>query len=165
MRSITLFALLIILHPHSIAASGSLQARVDSLQAACDVLLQARAVYDSAFGDAAVRTKEYDSFEMLWRAGDPAVPYALQLARSGAPAARVYGLLLLAELDDAAASAEIPRLLQESTSVMVWSGCEGMTQTVGELARLIERGDYVLTTPTGKWSAIERTRLPRRLPN
>ncbi len=77
-----------------------------------------------------------DAFETLWLAGDAAVPLATQLCRSGLPAARAYGIILLSGLDELAAKRELPHLEDDSTTVVVLSGCIGMPQTVREIARL-----------------------------
>jgi hypothetical protein len=89
----------------------------------------------------------------------------MTLVRASAPAARVYGIILLAEVNPTAAQGELRRLEEESTTILVRSGCLGLPQTVGDVARKVARGEYVIMTPTGKWSAEGMARSPRRLPN
>jgi hypothetical protein len=121
----------------------------DSVRAAFELLLKAGKVNDQAVGIAGARTKEYDAFETLWKAGKSAEDYALKLVLDETPAAQVYGAILLLELDEAAARREFQRLREETSTVMIWSGCVGRQETVGALVRKLERGEMVIFTPTG----------------
>src|SRR5262249_9469081 len=80
----------------------------DNLRAAFELLIKADAVYDRAIGYAGKRPEEYKAFETLWKAGIDGKDYALKLVRAEAPAARVYGAILLLELDKEAAEGEFP---------------------------------------------------------
>ena len=135
------------------------------LQSAYEVLLAAKTVSDNAVGYGATRTKEYDAFETLWLAGKAAVPLATQLCRSGVPAARAYGIILLSGLDELAAKRELPRLEDDSTTVLVLSGCIGMPQTIREIAILATQGGLVITTPKVLAGGERLPVPPRSLPN
>lgn len=121
----------------------------DRIRAAFDLLLKAGEVKDQAVGYAGERTKEYDAFETLWKAGKAAEDYALKLVLDGTPAAQVYGAILLLELDEATARREFQRLKEETIAVMIWSGCIGRQETVGALVRKLEKGEFVIFKPTG----------------
>jgi hypothetical protein len=121
----------------------------DDSRAAFELLLKADVVYDQAVGIAGVRKKEYDAFETLWKAGKAAESYALELVRDGTPAARVYGAILLLEIDKAGANREFPSLKKETTTVRVQSGCIVRQETVGDLVRQLEMRKRVIFTPAG----------------
>jgi len=122
----------------------------DSVRAAFELLLKAGSVKGSSFGIAGARPKEYDAFETLWSAGKAAEDYALKLVLDGTPAARVYGAILLLELDEAAARREFPKLNKDKTTVMLWpGGCIGIQETVSNLIQKLENGELVIPTPKG----------------
>ena len=122
----------------------------DSVRAAFELLLKAGDVKGSSVGFAGARPKEYDAFETLWNAGKVAEDYALKLVLDGTPAARVYGAILLLELDEAAARREFPKLNKDKTTVMIWpGGCVGSQETVSNLIRKLENGELVIRTPKG----------------
>jgi hypothetical protein len=122
----------------------------DSVRAAFELLLKAGDVKGSSVGFAGARPKEYDAFETLWSAGKKAEDYALKLVLDGTPAARVYGAILLLELDEAAARREFPKLNKDKTTVMTWpGGCVGIQETVSNLIRKLENGELVIRTPKG----------------
>jgi len=121
----------------------------DEARAAFELLLKADVVYDQAVGIAGVRKKEYDAFETLWKAGKAAESYALELVRDGTPAARVYGAILLLEIDEAGANREFPSLKKEAATVRVQSGCIVREETIGDLVRQLEMRKRVIFTPTG----------------
>ena len=78
----------------------------DSVRAAFELLLKAGDVNGSSVGITGAKPKEYDAFKTLWKAGKAAKDYALRLVLDGTPAARVYGAILLLELDEAVAKWE-----------------------------------------------------------
>ena len=122
----------------------------DSVRAAFELLLKVREVKGSSIGFAGTRPKEYDAFETLWNAGKAAEGYALKLVLDGTPAARVYGAILLLELDEAAARREFPKLNKDKTTVMLWpGGCIGIQETVSNLIQKLENGELVIPTPKG----------------
>jgi len=122
----------------------------DSVRAAFEMLLRADEVKGSAVGFGGVRPKEYDAFETLWNAGKAADDYVLKLILDGTPAARVYGAILLLELDDAAAGREFPKLREDKTTVRIRpGGCVGRYETVGDLVRKLENGELLIRTPKG----------------
>jgi hypothetical protein len=122
----------------------------DSVRAAFELLLKADDVKGSSVGFAGTRPKEYDAFETLWKAGKATDDYALKLILDGTPAARVYGAILLLELDEAAARREFPRLIEDKTTVRIFpGGCVGSHETVGALVRKLENGESVIRTPKG----------------
>ncbi|HKQ78940.1 MAG TPA: hypothetical protein VJ810_34905 [Blastocatellia bacterium] len=131
----------------------------DVFRASFELLLKADAVYDRAIGDKGIRPEEYKAFETLWRAGKEGKDYALKLVRAEAPAARVYGAILLRELAKEAAEQEFPRMEEEITTVWIHFGCERDPATIGDIVRLLKMGGFVIMTPTGKWSSkkIDRT--------
>jgi hypothetical protein len=119
----------------------------DRIRSAFDLLLKVDAVYDRFFGYAAARTKEYEAFETLWNAGKAAEDYALKLVSDGTPAARVYGTILLLNIDEAAARREFQTLKEEKSALLTWSGCVGRQETVGSLVQKLERGELVISAP------------------
>jgi hypothetical protein len=122
----------------------------DRVRAAFELLLKADDVKGSSIGFAGSRPKEYDAFETLWNAGKAAGDYALILVLDGTPAARVYGAILLLELDEAAAKREFPRLIEDKTIVTIFpGGCVGSHERVGALVRKLENGELVIRTPKG----------------
>ena len=122
----------------------------DSVRAAFELLLRADDVKGSSVGIAGARPKEYDAFATLWKAGKTADNYALKLVCDGTPAARVYGAILLLELDEAAARREFPRLIEDKTIVRIWpGGCVGRHERVGALVRKLENGESIIRTPNG----------------
>jgi hypothetical protein len=131
----------------------------DNLRAAFELLLKTDAVYDRAIGDGGKRPEEYKAFENLWKAGIEGKNYALKLVRAEAPAARVYGAILLLELYKEVAEQEFPRLEEEITTVWIHFGCERESATIGDIVRQLKIGGFVIMTPTGKWSPkmIDRT--------
>src|SRR5262245_15806731 len=122
----------------------------DNLRAAFELLLNAGRVKDRAVGIGGVRPKEYDAFETLWKAGKAAEDYALKLGSDGTPAARVYGVILLLKFNRSAAEREFRRLEKEKTIVEIMSGCIVERETIGALVRQLEKGELVISTPTGK---------------
>jgi hypothetical protein len=122
----------------------------DRVRAAFELLLNADDVKGSSVGFAGTRPKEYDAFETLWKAGKTADDYALKLVLDGTPAARVYGAILLLELDEAAARREFPKLIEDKTTVGIFpGGCVGRYERVGALVRKLENGESVIRTPKG----------------
>jgi hypothetical protein len=122
----------------------------DSVRAAFELLLKAGDVKGSSVGIAGARPKEYDAFETLWKAGQAAKDYALRLVLDGTPAARVYGAILLLEIDEAAARREFPKLTEDKTTVMICpGGCVCSYETVSNLVRKLEQGKSLIRTPRG----------------
>lgn len=123
----------------------------DSVRAAFELLLKAKSVDGPSVGRTGARTKEYDAFETLWKAGKAAEDYVLKLVWDGTPAARVYGAILLLEFNQAAAEREFLRLEEEITTVTIFrSGCVGRSQTIGDLVRQLKMGKSVIETPSGR---------------
>jgi hypothetical protein len=123
-----------------------------SVRAAFEILLKTDAVYDRMIGPSGKRPDEYKAFEILWKAGETGKDYALKLVRAGAPAAQVYGAILLIELDKGAAEREFPRLEEETTIVEIHSGCDIEPKTIRDIVRQLKLGGFVIFTPKGKWS-------------
>jgi hypothetical protein len=110
----------------------------DNLRTAFELLLNTDAVYDRAIGYAGKRPEEYKAFETLWKAGIEGKDYALKLVRAEAPAARVYGAILLLELDKEMTEREYPRLEEEITTVWIHFGCVRESVTIGDIVRQLK---------------------------
>jgi hypothetical protein len=129
--------------------SGSLAANGQDGQerSPVDVLLQARQVDDAAVGFAAKRTQLYAAFAQLYGQRTLAVDGAKRLVRDGTPAGRVYGYIVLHHAAADQAQAYGRTLRDDVSEVTVQSGCVGVTRTVGELVRAVDRGELVIAVP------------------
>lgn len=111
------------------------------------LLFTATSVDDAAVGIAAVRTERYKAFESLWKQGESARSDVDRLVAGATPAGRVYGLLLLENLDPKAAARAADGMKNSTERVSVMQGCLGMEHSLAELAARIVRGGHVIVKP------------------
>jgi hypothetical protein len=123
-------------------------ARQSSLSSApLRILMQAEYVDDGAVGFAAETTATYCAFLQLYGAQEGARSHADDLLEHGTPAARVYGLILLAQIDRREATARAERLREDTDKVIVRTGCILTLSSVGELAGRISKAEPILLVP------------------
>jgi hypothetical protein len=114
---------------------------------ALEVLLHAEQVDDAAVGVAGSRSERYDAFADLWNEGDSVRESIDRLIDKGTPAGRIYGLILLRNLDSDAAARAARDLKGVGGEVNVLRGCLMMKHPFADLAELIASGGHVITAP------------------
>lgn len=119
----------------------------DGADKALELLLHAEQVDDAAVGVAGSRSERYDAFVELWNEGDSVRESIDMLIDKGTPAGRIYGLLLLRNLDSDAAARTARDLKGAGGEVNVLQGCLMMKHPFAELAELIASGGHVITLP------------------
>ena len=101
---------------------------------ALEVLLHAEQVDDAAVGVAGSRSERYDAFAELWNEGDSVRESIDRLIEKGTPAGRIYGLILLRNLDFDAAARTARNLKGVGGEVNVLQGCLMMKHQFAELS-------------------------------
>jgi hypothetical protein len=129
------------------AASSSAETPTTDTRSPVDLLLRATEVDDAAVGVAATRTREYQAFAQLYKAGKPSADAGKILVKATSPAARIYGYLTLRHVSPADAATAAPQLLQDQALVKVLSGCKGRESTVADLVARIQKGDNIIGLP------------------
>ena len=119
----------------------------DGGEKALEVLLLAEQVDDAAVGVAGSRSERYEAFARLWHEGDSARDRIETLIDKGTLAGRVYGLILLRNLDSEAAAREARVLKCVGGEVNVLQGCLMMKHPFADLAELVASGGHVITPP------------------
>lgn len=114
---------------------------------ALELLLNAEQVDDAAVGVAGSRSERYDAFVDLWNEGDSVRESIDRLIDKGTPAGKIYGLLLLRNLDSDAAARTARDMKGVGGEVNVLQGCLMMKHPFAELAELIASGGHVITPP------------------
>ena len=122
-------------------------AETKDLHSAVDLVVKAERLDDAAIGYAGVRTKVYDAFSQLYKAGKASSDGAKHLIASATPAGKIYGYLILRRVSPADADVVVKRMMQDQTEVLVMNGCIISHSTVSEVVARIEKGENVIRLP------------------
>jgi hypothetical protein len=123
------------------------QSRRAAAEEPLEVLLHAQQVDDVAVGTAGSRSERYDAFVELWNEGRVGRSSVDTLIEKGTPAGRIYGLILLQEIDAEAAARAGAEMKASGGDVNVLSGCLMMKYPVAEIVDRIVSGGHVIVTP------------------
>lgn len=119
----------------------------DGADKALELLLHAEQVDDAAVGVAGSRSERYAAFAELWNEGEAVRESIDRLIDKGTPAGKIYGLLLLRNLDSDAAARTARDLKGGEGEVNVLQGCLMMKHPFDELAERVASGGHVITLP------------------
>ena len=115
-----------------------------ALKIAYQNLLTSTAVSHYQQGDSNQPSQLWLYFQILKKQGAGARAEVLQLLESKNPNARVYGLVLMKEINASEGAAQIKKSLDDKEKVLFSSGCTREETTVSELASRISKGDSVI---------------------
>jgi hypothetical protein len=109
-------------------------------------------------GFAGVTSKGETNLRYLISEPDPVALRALELVyATGTPEARAYALAGLKELNPKRFKELLAASEDSTESVAVMRGCIGSAETIGSIAKKVDRGDYSLwleQSSAGRWSAL-----------
>jgi len=95
-------------------------------------------------GDSNQPTRAWLAFQELLKAGASARPQIDLLLKSKASASRLYGAILLGQIDKVRASKTLEGWQNDKSKVIFSQGCTKEETTLGELAKRLLKGDQLV---------------------
>ncbi|MBP9091732.1 hypothetical protein KBI23_11925 [bacterium] len=111
-----------------------------------EVLERASAVIERESGDSNQPSRQWLIFQKILKFGNVGRDSILLLLQKGTPAGRIYGAILLKEIDPAEAAKVLKRLSSQSGKVSYVRGCAVESTTVGDLAKRILNGEKLVAS-------------------
>ncbi|MBK9204963.1 MAG: hypothetical protein IPL73_21525 [Candidatus Obscuribacter sp.] len=126
--------------------SGSEQAPTDKQMAeSFDLLSSTNVLEHFQQGDSNQPSRAWQAFQILLKQGTKAKPHIDQMLKAKSPATRLYGVILLKQLDTVKASSYLKSWQSDQSQVVYSQGCAKSQTTVADLAqRLLKGQDLVM---------------------
>ncbi len=109
-----------------------------------DTLMRATALINREKGDTNQPSVQWLAFQKHIKFGETAKPQIQGLLDKGTPAGRLYGAILLKQIDPPSAGLTLNKMKEDNTPVDYIVGCGVDSTTVGALARRIMKGEELV---------------------
>ena len=109
-----------------------------------DTLMRAQALIQREKGDTNQPSAQWLAFQKHLKFGGTAKPQIQELLDKGTPAGRLYGAILLKQIDPAVAGLALNKMKEDKTPVNYIVGCGVGSTTVGALAGRILKGEELV---------------------
>ncbi len=109
-----------------------------------DCLMKTTAVIYREKGDTNKPSGQWLAFQKYLKFGSSAKPEIQELISKGTPAGRLYGAILLKQIDAKTADAALAKMKDDQTAVNYFRGCSAESTTAGALALRILKGEELV---------------------
>lgn len=129
-----------------VRCEGNLCGSTQVTSAEVEVLERASALVECESGDSNQPSRQWLIFQKILKIGSLGRDSISLLLQKGTPAGRIYGAILLQEIDPAAAEKVLKQMSIQSDKVSYARGCAVETITVGDLAKRILKGEKLVAS-------------------